>query len=315
MVELDGQGIERRDFPISRRGYEPAAVDAHLAAVAAAVLELRREASRGESLGASAASQVQSILDAAEATAAEIVSEAQRSAEQTIASAAAEASRTRGDAVAKAQAHVAAVSEATAALRAKLDSMDGEIGDLVDRLRGGASRLSSDLSAAQRDMASIYDRAPQPPGSAIAPAAAQAPAPPASAQAQMAPASAQAQTPPAAPAPAVPAAPAAPAPAPAAPAAANGLARQGAGAAPPPGPPPAAPARSPEPPAEEVVSAEAAAPGQSGGAPDVDGARLIALNMALNGDSREATDRYLAEHYDLPDREKLIEEVYAAIEG
>jgi len=29
-VELDRQRIERRDFPVSRRGYDPAAVDAHL---------------------------------------------------------------------------------------------------------------------------------------------------------------------------------------------------------------------------------------------------------------------------------------------
>ena len=60
--------------------------------------------------------------------------------------------------------------------------------------------------------------------------------------------------------------------------------------------------------------------GAAGAAPaalpaDLDGARLIALNMALNGDPREATDRYLELHFDLPEREKLIDEVYAAIEG
>jgi hypothetical protein len=48
---------------------------------------------------------------------------------------------------------------------------------------------------------------------------------------------------------------------------------------------------------------------------DLDGARLVALNMALNGDSREATDRYLAEHYEVADRAKLLDEVFAAIEG
>jgi hypothetical protein len=47
----------------------------------------------------------------------------------------------------------------------------------------------------------------------------------------------------------------------------------------------------------------------------VDGARLIALNMALNGESRAETERYLAENYSLPDRTKLVDEVYAAIEG
>jgi hypothetical protein len=47
---------------------------------------------------------------------------------------------------------------------------------------------------------------------------------------------------------------------------------------------------------------------------DVEGARLVALNMALNGDSREAADRYVGEHFDVPDRERLLDEVYAAIE-
>ena len=57
----------------------------------------------------------------------------------------------------------------------------------------------------------------------------------------------------------------------------------------------------------------AAAPGAEGA--DLDGARLIALNMALNGESRADTDRYLAENFELADRGKLIDEVYAAIEG
>ena len=39
---------------------------------------------------------------------------------------------------------------------------------------------------------------------------------------------------------------------------------------------------------------------------DAEGARLIALNMALNGTSRDETDRYLAEHFDLSDRESLL---------
>jgi hypothetical protein len=37
--------------------------------------------------------------------------------------------------------------------------------------------------------------------------------------------------------------------------------------------------------------------------------------MALNGESRADTDRYLAENFTLADRGKLIDEVYAAIEG
>jgi hypothetical protein len=36
--------------------------------------------------------------------------------------------------------------------------------------------------------------------------------------------------------------------------------------------------------------------------------------MALNGEPREQADRYLAENFQLADRERLINEVYAAIE-
>jgi hypothetical protein len=48
---------------------------------------------------------------------------------------------------------------------------------------------------------------------------------------------------------------------------------------------------------------------------DAEGARLIALNMALNGESREAADKYLAENFDLGDRGALLDEVYASVEG
>ena len=48
---------------------------------------------------------------------------------------------------------------------------------------------------------------------------------------------------------------------------------------------------------------------------DIEGARLIALNMALNGTSREETDRYLATNFTLTDRAQLLDEVYASVEG
>ena len=45
---------------------------------------------------------------------------------------------------------------------------------------------------------------------------------------------------------------------------------------------------------------------------DEAGARLVALNMALEGAPREATGRYLAEHFELPDVEALLDDVYAS---
>jgi hypothetical protein len=37
--------------------------------------------------------------------------------------------------------------------------------------------------------------------------------------------------------------------------------------------------------------------------------------MALNGTSRDDTDRYLADNFDLPDRAGLLDEVYATVES
>jgi hypothetical protein len=68
---------------------------------------------------------------------------------------------------------------------------------------------------------------------------------------------------------------------------------------------------------EETVVIEAVAPAEAESPPtegDTEGARLVALNMALNGTSREETDRYLAENFDLADRGGLLDEVYATVE-
>ncbi len=52
-----------------------------------------------------------------------------------------------------------------------------------------------------------------------------------------------------------------------------------------------------------------------GGTDDAEGARLIALNMALNGTPREETARYLSENFQLADAGGLLDEVYASVEG
>lgn len=60
--------------------------------------------------------------------------------------------------------------------------------------------------------------------------------------------------------------------------------------------------------------APAAPPPAANGARTHDeaGARLVALNMALEGAPREETARFLAEHYELPDVEALLDDVYAS---
>lgn len=48
---------------------------------------------------------------------------------------------------------------------------------------------------------------------------------------------------------------------------------------------------------------------------DIDGARLVALNMVLNGTPRDETDRYLSENFQLEDRVTLLDEVYSSVQG
>jgi DivIVA domain-containing protein len=284
-MELDRQGIEKRDFPIGRRGYDPAAVDAHLRALAAEVEELQRAVSgRGpDSLASTASTQVQSILEAAETTAAEIERQASQDAREVREQAASDAEQTRDDAIKQARRHVAAVSQATSILLQRVESMDGEAGALVEALRAGASRLTNDLTATETNMGELYDASS---GRAPAPTDREAPSAPepktSRSHEQAKPdASFGSDRPTSVP---------------------NGVT-----------PSSAAP--------EVPTPSRDAAPGQirEGERPavreDIDGARLIALNMALNGESRGDTDRYLAEHFQLKDRQKLLEEVYAAIEG
>jgi hypothetical protein len=73
-----------------------------------------------------------------------------------------------------------------------------------------------------------------------------------------------------------------------------------------------APAAVPPPETAKTTRAPKAPPAV---AEEAEGARLIALNMALSGEPREATDRYLADNFDLSDRAALLDEVYASIEG
>ena len=277
-MALDRQTIEKRDFPIGRRGYEPVAVDAHLAAIAREVEALKRSrsaapaggqsASSGStSLAAVASAQVQAIVEAAESSAAAIERDAREHGEQVAQDAAREAQRIRDEAIERSQEHVGKVHEATALMLQRVDAMESELSALVESLRTGANRLNADLSLLAGNMGELYDasgRAPREPAAPLVDdleiVEQAAPAP-------------------------EPEAPAAPAE------------RQAAKAAAP------SPAPAPAP----------AAADDDGD--DVEGARLIALNMALNGQSREETDKYLAVNFDLSDRAALLDEVYATVEG
>ena len=70
------------------------------------------------------------------------------------------------------------------------------------------------------------------------------------------------------------------------------------------------------PPVEQPPAAEPAAAAQGGRSiRGAEGARLIALNMALNGTPRDETARYLEQNFELDDQDALLDEVYARVGG
>jgi DivIVA domain-containing protein len=285
-MALDRQSIEKRDFPIGRRGYEPEAVDAHLARIAEEVEELRRRSggaavsggasSSPASLAQAASEQVRSIVEAAESSAAAIERGAQDEALRIRDEAEADARQTRDEAVAQSQEQVGNVRSVTTQMLQRVDAMESELAGLVESLRTGANRLTADMSLLEGGMGDLYDAAGR--GEIPAPTAAEpaAPAPPRAAASVPPPTAAEAD---------------------------------GEGSD--------EPEAAEEVFVEETVVVETVAPVEAEVAPvesDTEGARLVALNMALNGTSREETDRYLSENFDLADRGGLLDEVYATVE-
>jgi hypothetical protein len=301
-LPLDRQTIEKRDFPIGRRGYEPEAVDVHLGQIAEEVDELRRQvAAAGQaqarpartspaSIAQAASEQVRAIVEAAETSAADIERGAQDEADRIRGEAESDARRTRNDAIAKSESHVGDVRDATGTMLQRIDAMETELSALVEGLRTGANRLTADLALLEQGMGDLYEASGRRPtgGDAAGPAvvlqelAVEAVYP-------LEPEDDQLELPEEAPAPvAVADEPAT-------------AGEQHVAAAPPARP--SAPA--------------AAAPAEPASSPegDAEGARLVALNMALNGTPREETDRYLADNFDVGDRAALLDEVYATVGG
>lgn len=260
-MSLDRQFIEKRDFPIARRGYEPEAVNAHLAALADEVDGLRR-ADRGVSIAATASEQVRLIVEAAERSASEIEREAEAEASQIRREARENADRLGAEAESQARDRVAAVSEATESLLGRIGAMEGELSELFESLRQGAGRLIVDLGLVQGGIGDLRTAAhgPEPGESNGAAAEAKGEEATSSNGNGADPAEAKADE------------------------ASDGEKADG---------------------EEKADEAE----GEEGG--DDEGARLIALNMALNGTPREETERYLADNFKLTDSKDLLDDVYA----
>lgn len=169
-MALDRESIVRRDFATHRRGYDPAAVEAHLAALADEVEALRERAAEPATLSSQAGEQVRAIVQAAERGAQEI----------------------RDTAGAQAREHVGRVTEAVERLRGRIEQMEDDVTRVMADLRTDAERLRDDLRALQQG-ASALTAAEQP-----------APAPPEPAASPPPPEPSAAAEPPTAPAPAAP---------------------------------------------------------------------------------------------------------------
>jgi DivIVA domain-containing protein len=300
-LELERRFIERTDFPAARRGYDPVEVDHHLRQVADWIEELKRSTPDSSSVASVAAEQVRGIVDAAERSAAEIRSKAEREADEARRSADRDAAEARERAGGEAAGHVQRVEEATAkllerarAIESELDrlvgDLSGSVGSLVATVRDGAGSVSTRLEQMRGELSQV-GAGPIPPGepAAVGPVDA---APDVVAEAQAGTAEAADEAAPE---------------------------EAGTGALEP--TPEASEAVEPWPAEEPAAGAGGAAPVEServgrdqparGGG--VEGARLIALNMARNGTPRDTTRRFLNENFDLDDPEAILEEVYARV--
>ena len=288
-LDLERSFIERTDFSATRRGYDPEQVDKHLKEIADAVEELKRSVaeSRGEAtMAGAAAEQVQSIVEAAERSASGIEEAARR-----------EAAKTREDAESQASAHVQRVRDATSQLLERAKTLEASLGELIDGLRAEVEDLTRTLRDGAVSLRSELDQVRAGVGE-LAPQAAAEPTGP------------EGTGPPTSPGGPVDTEPQVAREVEATTAEAAETAEapelQGVGGVAQPQPEPE-PKSDPEP--EPAAQGQGAEPGQEGN----EGARLIALNMALNGTPREETARYLDENFDLQDTQAILDEVYAQV--
>jgi DivIVA domain-containing protein len=287
-VALDRHSIEKKDFPVGERGYDPDAVDAHLAAVADEVTAFKQEARRrSDTMASSASERVRSIIEAAEHSASEIQRAAEEDARETREEANHEADGTREDAHREAREHLEKVSASTSAMIDRLRAMEQEMNAMIETVRTGSNRLSADLQELQSGLGEV--------SSSLSPRSrfqSDEPAPVAQAGDLQQPQSHEHFQP-----------------------------QSDEHSQPPAAKPPVEPAGVPE--AAELLSvagelghaegSDAAEAPDEGS--DAEGARLIALNMALNGAPREETERYLSENFHLADARGVLDEVYASVEG
>jgi DivIVA domain-containing protein len=153
---VDRDAIERRDFPVGRRGYDTSAVDAHLRAVADEIEALRERAAapapaprRGIAAGAS--DQVRQILEAAERSATELREQAAKDAGE----------------------HITRVETSADQMMGRLDGLQRELDGLFDALRRSGAVLEDGLTKLRDEVSAAGEPEDAP---AVEPPAVEAPA-------------------------------------------------------------------------------------------------------------------------------------------
>jgi DivIVA domain-containing protein len=293
---MDRQEIARTDFTTTRRGYAREEVDQHLQAVAAEVARLEEDRARSGTLAGSTADRVREVIEAAERSASDIQSKAEQEAARSTERNEAQARAARESAEAELAEHVKRVEETLERTLERSTSLESEFERTAETLLAGMGRLVSDLRGSVKSIhAQLDDVRTSLPGEPVAAEASQEGEAPGR-EAQKAAETRKART--------------------------RGLGKdrrreesakeQGAWAGP----------RS----APRAEAAEGATASKAGGTGSDDrsrhgsegsgeGARMIALNMALKGTPREETARYLAGNFELEDPDAVVEEVYRKVRG
>jgi DivIVA domain-containing protein len=144
---MDRNSIQRQDFPVGRRGYDQAAVDAHLRAVADEMDSLRERAAEPAARGLSAGTseQVRLILEAAERSAAQLRDQAGREAGE----------------------HVGRVQDATGAMLEQLGTLQTELDGMLEALKRSGELLEQGLAKLRTDVGMDAPAAPPPEPEAV----------------------------------------------------------------------------------------------------------------------------------------------------
>lgn len=146
-MPLDRPSIEREDFPVTRRGYEREAVDAHLRAVAD-----RFEAEWPDTLASTTGDQVKSIISAAESTATALRRDAEKQATARVQEASHDAKQTRREATQQAKQYVKKAREASASMLGRLEALEVELDSLMGGVRSHTERLGDELAELERGL-------------------------------------------------------------------------------------------------------------------------------------------------------------------